>query len=102
MMATIGVQRIVDSDLDLDTHRCGSMEIDEQARCMWTKGTVGDNDIRMSLRVDDHVSRAAKVQRGREPPSVVGRQFGEDNMDESSNSKYRVHTLLPVAFLSSP
>jgi hypothetical protein len=90
MVVTIGEQCIVVNDHD--THRCGSVEIDCQARGMRTKGTVDDNNIRLSLRVDDHVSRTAKVQRGREAPSLVGRQFGEDNIDESSNRKYHVDT----------
>lgn len=96
LMVNIGVQCIVGNDHD--THRCGSTEIDGRARGMRTKGIEEDNNIRVSLRVDDHVSRAAKVQRGREAPSLVGRQFGEDNIDESSNSKYHVDTLKQVGF----
>jgi intein-encoded DNA endonuclease-like protein len=46
--------------------------------------------------VDGHVSRAAKVQKAREAPSLLGRHFGDDNIDESSNSKYHVDTIKPV------
>ena len=83
-MVTIGKRCIVVNDRD--THRCGSTEIDGQARGMWTKETA-DGIIRLPLRVGGHASRTAKVPMAREAPSLVNRQFGEDSIDESNSRK---------------
>lgn len=81
-MVTIGEQCIVVNYRD--THRCGSTEIDDQARGVRTKETA-NAIIRLPLPVDDHASRAAKFPRGRD------RQFGEDSIDESNSRKYHVN-----------
>lgn len=87
-MVTIGEQCIVVNYRD--THRCGSTEIDDQARDVRIKETA-NAIIRLPLPVDDHASRAAKFPRGREALSLINRQFGEDSIDESNSRKYHVN-----------
>lgn len=98
-MVTIGEQCIVVNDRD--THRCGSTEIDGQARGKRTEETA-DGIIRLPLCVDGHATRAAKVPVGREAPSLVNRQFGEDSIDECNSRKYHVDKRVPVTSLSLP